>query len=77
LNHAGRLVINGTTSQVATGSVLELGVPLLRLGLAPGDPIRFYVELYQSESRLDRAPREGVFELTTPSPDFERIMWQV
>ncbi len=34
---------------------------------APGDPIRFYVELFQGDSSLDRAPREGVFELTTPS----------
>jgi len=77
LNHAGRLLVNGTTIQVATGSVLELGVPLARLDLAPGDPIRFYVELFKRDASLDRAPREGVFELAAPSPDFERIMWQV
>ena len=29
------------------------------------------------DSSLDRAPREGIFELAVPSPDFERIMWQV
>ena len=41
-----------------------------------GDPIRFYVELVAGHTSLDRAPREGIFELTAPSPDFERIMWQ-
>ena len=35
------------------------------------------VELIEGESSVDRAPREGIFELTVPTPDFERIMWQV
>jgi hypothetical protein len=47
------------------------------LDLAAGDPIRFYVELLRADTSLDRAPREGIFELLVPSPDFERIMWQV
>ncbi|MDG3004157.1 glycoside hydrolase family 57 protein [Paludisphaera mucosa] len=77
LNHAGRPSVNGSTVSAATGAIFELAVPLDRLELKPGDPIRFYVELLKGESSLDRAPREGVFELTSPSPDFERIMWQV
>jgi alpha-amylase/alpha-mannosidase (GH57 family) len=77
LNHAGRQVANGTTVQVATGAILELAIPFTRLDLAAGDPIRFYVELFQGDSSLDRAPREGIFELAAPSRDFERIMWQV
>jgi alpha-amylase/alpha-mannosidase (GH57 family) len=77
LNHAGRLLANGTTIQAATGAILELAVPFTRLDLSPGDPIRFYVELFRGDSSLDRAPREGILELTAPSPDFERIMWQV
>jgi alpha-amylase/alpha-mannosidase (GH57 family) len=77
LNHAGRLLANGTTIQVATGAILELAVPLARLKLTPGDPIRFYIELLSGDASLDRAPREGILELTAPSPDFERIMWQV
>jgi hypothetical protein len=77
LNCAGRQLANGTTVQVATGAILELALPFARLELNPGDPIRFYVELHQGDSSLDRAPREGVFDLTVPSPDFERIMWQV
>ena len=59
MNHAGRQVANGTTVQVATGAILELAVPFARLDLNPGDPIRFYVELYQGDSSLDRAPARG------------------
>jgi len=77
LNRAGQPSANGDTVTAATGAIFEMAVPFDRLGLKPGDPIRFYVELLKGESSVDRAPREGVFELTTPSPDFERIYWQV
>jgi hypothetical protein len=77
LNRPGCPSINGDTVQVATGSVLELAVPFARIDRSPGDPIRFYVELFRGDSSLDRAPREGVLELTTPSRDFERVHWQV
>ena len=77
LNRPGYPMVNGTTVQVATGSILELAVPFARLDLSPGDPVRFYVELLDGDSSLDRAPREGILELTVPSRDFEQIMWQV
>jgi hypothetical protein len=77
INHAGQTSSNGTTVEVATGRILELAVPFGRLGLKARDPIRFYVEILSGDSSLDRAPREGIFELTVPTPDFERIMWQV
>jgi alpha-amylase/alpha-mannosidase (GH57 family) len=74
---SGQTVANGTTVEVATARVLELTVPLHRLGLEPGAPVRFYVEALADDASLDRAPREGILDLTVPSPDFERIMWQV
>ncbi len=77
LHEGGRPIANGTTVDVATGVIFELALPFARLGVAAGEPIRFYVELLKDDSSLDRAPREGIFELTVPSPDFERIMWQV
>jgi hypothetical protein len=77
LNRAGQPVANGTTVQVATGAILELAIPFARMNLGVGEPIRFYVELFQGDASLDRAPREGIFELAVPSPDFERISWQV
>ena len=62
---------------MATDRILELAVPFARLGLKPTDLVRFYVELLAGDASLDRAPREGIFELHVPTPDFERIMWQV
>jgi alpha-amylase/alpha-mannosidase (GH57 family) len=77
IGHQGEPSSNGTTVEVATGKVIELAAPFGRLGLKAGDPVRFYVELLTEEASVDRAPREGIFELTVPSIDFERIMWQV
>jgi alpha-amylase/alpha-mannosidase (GH57 family) len=77
LNRPNCPTANGDTVQVATGYVLELAVPFARIDRTPGDPIRFYVELFKGDSSLDRAPREGVLELATPSHDFEKILWQV
>jgi hypothetical protein len=77
LNRDGRPLANGTTVQVATGSVLELAVPFARLDRRPGEPVRFYVELLDGDSSLDRAPREGILELCVPSGDFEQGLWQV
>lgn len=77
IRHRGELSSNGVVVEVATDRVLEVGVPFGRLGLKAGDPIRFYVELFEGETSLDRAPREGVFELPVPTPDYERVMWQV
>jgi alpha-amylase/alpha-mannosidase (GH57 family) len=77
IHHQGKPSCNGRVVEVATGRILELAVPFDRLGRKAGDPLRFYVELLADNASLDRAPREGIFELTVPSPDFERIMWQV
>ena len=77
IHHEGEPSGNGAVVAVATGKILELAVPFGRLGLKAGDPIRFYIEVLSTDASLDRAPREGIFELTVPGPDFERIMWQV
>ena len=55
LNRPGCPTVNGDTVQVATGSILEMAVPFARLDRTPGDPIRFYVELFRGDSSLDRA----------------------
>jgi alpha-amylase/alpha-mannosidase (GH57 family) len=77
IHHLGTPSSNGTTVEVAVDKILEMAVPFGRLGLKSGDSIRFYVELLTEDASLDRAPREGIFELVAPSPDYERIMWQV
>ncbi len=77
LNRGGSPLVNGTTVQAATGSVVELAIPFDRLDRRPGDPVRFYVELLHGDSSLDRAPREGILELRVPTRDFEQVLWQV
>jgi alpha-amylase/alpha-mannosidase (GH57 family) len=77
LNRAGGMISNGTTIEASTGAIFEMAVAFARLELRPGETIRFYIELLRGPASLDRAPREGIFELVAPSPDFERIMWQV
>jgi hypothetical protein len=46
------------------------------LGLRPESQVQMYVEAISRKQSVDRAPQEGVLEMTVPSPDFERIMWQ-
>jgi len=57
--------------------IAELGVPFARLGLSVGQPIHFFVEVLEARQSRDRAPRDETINLTCPSPDFERIMWNV
>ncbi len=75
--HREKPTTQGSPIEVACDRILELAVPFDRLELKPDDKVRFYIELLQGETSLDRAPREGIFETTVPGPDFERLMWQV
>ena len=77
IHHRGVPIESDSNVEAACGKILEISVLFSKLGLRPGDPIKFYVEVLAEEASLDRAPSEGIFELVAPSPDFERIMWQV
>jgi alpha-amylase/alpha-mannosidase (GH57 family) len=57
--------------------IAEVAVPFDALGVAVGGPIHFFVDVLEGEQSRDRAPREGTISLSRPSPDFERIMWDV
>lgn len=61
---------------VAVDQIVELSVPFAALGLKEDDPLRFFVEAFESRSSCDRAPGEGTIDLKIPSPDFELVMWQ-
>lgn len=60
----------------AVDEVLEVAAGFKSLKLEPGAGIAFFVEAMTGRKSIDRAPREGAVELTTPSEDFERINWQ-
>jgi alpha-amylase/alpha-mannosidase (GH57 family) len=62
--------------EVAVDRILEAAVPFEDLGLAADATVQMVVEAFLKKQSVDRAPQEGVLELTVPSPDFERIMWQ-
>jgi len=62
--------------EYAVDHIVELTVNFADLGVKPDSPIQMYVEVLGAKQSLDRAPREGMIELTVPSADFEKIMWQ-
>jgi hypothetical protein len=63
--------------QFAQNQVAELAIPFDLLGVAVDQPVAFYVELMQGNQSRDRAPRDSTIQLQRPSPDFERINWDV
>lgn len=62
--------------QVAVDHILEMAIPFSRLEVTPDDPVQMYVEAVSDNQSLDRAPREGAFELRVPGPEYEMVMWQ-
>ncbi len=63
--------------EAAVDRVLELAMPLTLLGLKPGDSVKFFVELVAGTLSLERAPEEGLIDLTVPAPEFDLMHWQV
>jgi alpha-amylase/alpha-mannosidase (GH57 family) len=63
--------------EVAVDKIVEAFIPFDLMGVKVDQPIQFFVEVLESQQSRDRAPREGLIQLTCPSPDFEKIMWDV
>ncbi len=63
--------------EVGLEQIVAVRIPFPLLGLKVDQPIQFFVELIEGAQSRDRAPRAGAITLTCPSPDFERIMWDV
>jgi hypothetical protein len=61
----------------AVGRIAEAAIPFALLGVAPGEPVQFFVEVLEGGQSRDRAPRQGAIGTARPTPDFERIMWDV
>lgn len=62
---------------VATGEILELRCPFSEIGLAPTHEVEFLVEIEKDGQVSERIPEHYAFAFTTPTKDFERILWQV
>ena len=74
--HQG-VVLEAPGIEVGIDRIVELAVPFDLLRVQMDQPIHFYVEVLENQQSRDRAPREGAIHLTCPSPDFEKIMWDV
>src|SRR5262245_10241262 len=63
---------------VAAGSVLEAAVPLADLGIADGQPVAFFVAIYDGETgaELERHPEHRPIELVAPDAMFEARYWR-
>jgi alpha-amylase/alpha-mannosidase (GH57 family) len=57
--------------------IAEAAIPFDLLGVEVDQRVSFFVELLSGGQCRDRAPRQGTITLARPSPDFERIMWNV
>jgi len=57
--------------------VMELGVPLSRLELSPGQVIEVVIRVLRSEVTLGRFPTDGALPFTVPDDGFEAENWTV
>lgn len=69
--------ISTTELQAGVDRIAEAAIPFDLLGVDVDQPVQFFVELLEGGQSRDRAPRQGTINLARPSPDFERIMWDV
>jgi alpha-amylase/alpha-mannosidase (GH57 family) len=60
----------------ALARVVEVAVPFEALGVQPGEPLSFFVELFARGQSIDRTPGEGTIDLRVPTPEFEAVNWQ-
>jgi hypothetical protein len=63
--------------QIASGDVVELGIPFMALGAKGGDEIRLFIEIEGREGGFERWPAKGFLIVDVPSEDFERQNWMV
>jgi len=60
---------------VAAGTVLEIAVPLVDLGVAAGGAVVFFVAVYDAEGERERHPANRLIELEAPDEWFVARNW--
>jgi alpha-amylase/alpha-mannosidase (GH57 family) len=61
--------------RVAIGSVVELAVPFLCLGVRTHDPVAFIVALNRGASEVEHHPRHRPIEFEVPGRQFAAVNW--
>ena len=78
IQRQGKQIDSSTAAvQVGIDRIAEMAIPFALLGVEAQQPMCFFVELLEGSQSRDRAPREGVIQVTRPTADFERVMWDV
>lgn len=63
--------------RVGVGLVVELGIPLASMDLAPGRTLRLHVEIVSPDGRSERLPLEASIQAAVPPPEFNRLNWSL
>jgi alpha-amylase/alpha-mannosidase (GH57 family) len=74
IDREGRMV---TRKSLATAEVVELAVPLEDLGVAPGAPVSFQVQLTLDQIEIERSPENVPIEFTLLDDDLVAQNWFV
>ncbi|MCU1383394.1 MAG: hypothetical protein JWL71_2091 [Acidobacteria bacterium] len=62
----------------AAGTILELAIPLADLGASGGDPIEFFVAIYDADgAEAERHPSQQPIRVTAPDRQFAARNWRV
>ena len=70
-------VPKGRSSRVGADKIIELSVPLRRIGFHPRERVQFCIQLQKKDLELERFPRSGVLSFEIPDRDFDSIQWQI
>lgn len=65
-----------TAAEAAINRILEVAIPYAEIDVDIDHRLHLAVELVRDGEVVERAPSEGTIDLTVPSPDFEKLMWQ-
>jgi alpha-amylase/alpha-mannosidase (GH57 family) len=61
---------------VAAGTILELRLPLIDLAVSAGQPVAFFVAVYEGDVEVERHPEHRPIALTVPTSTFAAEHWR-
>ncbi len=64
-------------AEMASGKVVEIALPLDKLGAATGDKITFFITIDSEDFGPERWPARGLLCIETPGEEFEEEHWLV
>lgn len=62
---------------VAAKQILEMAIPLSRLGLKPGMTVHFHIIVQGRDRELEQCPSGSPVRLIVPDSDYEKSLWLV